>query len=187
MSPHPENLYAHTKMVGENMVWDMRCRGFCVAVIRLSNVFGTANDYHDRVVPAFAKAAAHGGVLHIRGADSALDFTPLEDAVNAIVRVVQLIDGGVFDLPAIDIVTGRATSLAELAQIALAHGGGKYCQRGKPFFLSGEISRRSSSGKRISGVDSENISENAVGQLVSKFKEESYENTEDNSWLSAAL
>ena len=121
MSPHPENLYAHTKMVGENMVWDMRCRGFCVAVIRLSNVFGTANDYHDRVVPAFAKAAAHGGVLHIRGADSALDFTPLEDAVNAIVRVVQLIDGGVFDLPAIDIVTGRATSLAELAQIALAH------------------------------------------------------------------
>ena len=158
MSPHPENLYAHTKMVGENMVWDMRCRGFCVAVIRLSNVFGTANDYHDRVVPAFAKAAAHGGVLHIRGADSALDFTPLEDAVNAIVRVVQLIDGGVFDLPAIDIVTRPCHLTGGTCPNCIGTRRRQYCQRGKPFFLSGEISRRSSSGKRISGVDSENIS-----------------------------
>lgn len=183
----PENLYARTKLAGENMTWEMRHRGFCVAVVRLSNVFGSVDDYRDRVVPAFAAASASGGVLRLRGADGVFDFTPLSDTVDAIVRVIDAMISDVRDLPAIDIVTGRATSLAELARIALVHGSGNVAVEAPLPFYPARFQGDARPAKKYLGWVPQEPLENAVGRLVTQFKGGSNAHIKSNSWLSAAL
>lgn len=185
--PRPENLYARTKIAGERMIWSMRQRGFCAAVIRFSNVFGAVDDYHDRVVPAFAKAAAGGGILYVRGAESLLDFTPLSDAIDAIVRIVRAVDEGICDLPAIDIVTGRATSLMDLARMAVACGGGNIITEPSCSFYPARFQGDPRPAKKYLGWKPKENLENAVSLLVNQFKRTPYANTQSYSWISAAL
>lgn len=185
--PRPENLYARTKLAGERMIWRMRRRGFRVAVVRFSNVFGSVDDYPDRVVPAFAGAAACGGVLRVRGADSVLDFTPLSDAADAIVRVVRAVDEGAADLPPIDVVTGRATSLMELAQMAISYGGGRIAVAPPRACYPARFQGDPRPAKHYLGWTPKESLENAVGRLVDRFKTTSDAYTQNHSWLSAAL
>ena len=123
--PNPINVYAKSKLAAERMVLSLRERGGTVAVLRFSNVFGSTDDYPDRVVPAFAKAAASGGILRLEGPDSVFDFTALEDSVSAAHKTVEALQTGRSDMPPLDIVTGRATSLRELADISLSAGSGE--------------------------------------------------------------
>lgn len=187
--PNPENLYARTKLAGEAMVQDFRSQGGCAAVVRFSNVFGSVADYHDRVVPAFAKAAARGGVLRVRGGDSTLDFTPLADAVDAVVRMVRAVDGGACDLPPVDIVTGRALSLMALARLALAHGGGDIVVESRQSFYPAHFQGDPGAAQEYLGWSARRPVADAVGQLVEDFKRlrDDNANTQNHSWLSAAL
>jgi len=188
--PNPENLYARTKLAGETMVRNFRGKGGCAAVVRFSNVFGSVADYPDRVVPAFAKAAARNGVLQVRGDDSTLDFMPLADAADAVVKTVRAMDGGACDMPPVDIVTGRSLSLMDLARTALKHGGGNIVVEERQPFYPAHFQGDPGAAQKYLGWTARRSVADAVGQLVEDFKrlrEHDDANTQNHSWLSAAL
>lgn len=115
----PMNVYARSKVEGERMVWDARERGMRTSIIRLSNVFGRTSDHADRVVPAFAKAAVSGLPLRVDGGTNTFDFTHVDDVSSGIVALVQRMSSGAAETPPIQFVSGVATTLEELAELAL--------------------------------------------------------------------
>lgn len=117
---NPMNSYARSKVAGEELVKLAIEAGLGGAVCRLSSVYGCALDYPDRVVMAFAGVAARGGVIRIEGAENAFDFTAIEDVVQGLWLLIQATRSGEA-LPPIHFVTGKATSLLELAALARRH------------------------------------------------------------------
>jgi nucleoside-diphosphate-sugar epimerase len=114
------NIYGHTKVAGEQMMDDARARGARTAILRLSNVYGSPSDHGDRVVPAFARGAMDGGELRVDGADHLFDFTYLPDAIEGILAAIDRIDS---QLPPVHLLTGRGTTLGELAALAIELAG----------------------------------------------------------------
>jgi nucleoside-diphosphate-sugar epimerase len=121
--PRPINRYAESKLAGERLVSEAAAAGLRAMIARFSNVYGCATDYPDRVVPAFALAAARGGCLHVRGAEQCLDFTHIDDLVRGLVRLVEVFGVSGVDVPTLHFVTGRGTSLGELAALSASLSG----------------------------------------------------------------
>lgn len=182
--PNPENIYARTKYTGEQMMHNLRSLGVSTAIVRFSNVFGWTHDYHDRVIPAFAKAAASGGVLTVRGGDGIYDFTPLSDTVDAVVRTVQAVSSGVCDMPPIDIVTGRGTSLLDIARMACTYGSGEIVLEERQPFYPARFQGDPRPAKALLGWEPKETLENAVKKYVEDFK--TTKHTRANGlWISA--
>jgi len=120
----PRNVYARSKAEGERLTNEARAGGMTTAIVRFSNVFGDTLDHADRVIPAFAHAAASSGVVRVDGSDCAFDFTHVSDAADGLVRVVRRLCDGERTLPPIHFVSGRETSLGELADLAIKAGDG---------------------------------------------------------------
>lgn len=114
----PVNVYGETKVRGEEMVAAARTR---TSILRLSNVYGAAEDHVDRVVPAFVRAAIANRPLRVEGADHLFDFTFLDDTIAGIVAAIDRIDER---LPPLHLLTGRGTTLGELASLAISVAGG---------------------------------------------------------------
>lgn len=119
----PRNVYARSKVAVEQLAGEARAAGMSTAILRFSNVFGDTLDHADRVVPAFARAAATGGIVRVDGADCTFDFTHVSDVADGILRAVCLLARGEAGLPPIHFVTGRQTSLGALAELAIRRGG----------------------------------------------------------------
>ena len=187
--PNPENTYAKSKLAGERMALELQSRGCVAAVLRFSNVFGATNDYHDRVVPAFAKAAAQNGTLQVRGVDHVFDFTALSDVVAAVLKAVDALMSGVGDLPPVDIVSGRATSLRELAEMAIAHGADKATVAPPQTFYPSRFQGDPRPAQKYLGWQPQQVLEKMFGQLVDDFHrlEENDAHTKSHSWVSALL
>lgn len=115
----PCNIYARSKLAGEELVLGLREHGFVTAVVRFSNVYGSVYDYPDRVVPAFARAAVAGGVLRVEGTANMLDFTYIADVTSGVLKLVERVSAG-DQLPPIHFTTGRGVTLGELAFLAQA-------------------------------------------------------------------
>lgn len=118
----PINVYGRTKVDGEGLVLGARARGVATGVLRLSNVYGAATDHVDRVIPAFARAAAEGGELRVDGAAHTFDFTWLGDVVDGWLRAIDLVHAGAV-LPPIHLVSGRGVTLLALAELAIRLAG----------------------------------------------------------------
>ena len=118
----PINAYGRTKAEGERLVMAARDEGLRTAVVRLSNVYGSARDHADRVVPAFARNAAMGATLRVEGADHAFDFTHIDDAVRGIAALIRVLAGGEAP-PPIHLLTGRSHTLGDLAALAVELAG----------------------------------------------------------------
>lgn len=118
---HPINVYGRSKVEGERLVEQARTR-LRACTVRLSNVFGSTADHADRVVPAFARAAALGQELRVDGFDHTFDFTHIDDVTRGIVALAELLAAGNPLPPPIQFVTGRATTLGELATLAIRFG-----------------------------------------------------------------
>ncbi|WP_329312327.1 NAD(P)-dependent oxidoreductase [Streptomyces sp. NBC_01278] len=120
----PLNCYARSKLDAELLVEQARAGGLNTAIVRFSSVYGSVADHPDRVAPAFARLAAEGGALRIDGGDTTLDFTHVSDVAEALSRMVERLSSG-SRLPALHLVSGRATSLSRLADLAVrcASGG----------------------------------------------------------------
>ena len=114
----PVNIYGRSKVEGERLVDDGRSRGARAATVRLSNVYGRARDHADRVIPAFLRAAISGAPLRVDGARCTFDFTHIDDTIRGMVAKGQ-------GLPPVHLVTGRPTTLGELAALVVALAGGK--------------------------------------------------------------
>jgi UDP-glucose 4-epimerase len=121
----PVNVYGRSKANGEIMVRAAATRGLRAAIVRLSNVYGSAEDHPDRVVPAFARAAAAGAELQVHGVDRTFDFTHLDDVVRGIEALVDVLQTGQFAPPPIHFASGQSTSLGQLASLAVELAGGK--------------------------------------------------------------
>ncbi|HEY3147155.1 MAG TPA: NAD(P)-dependent oxidoreductase, partial [Dongiaceae bacterium] len=111
----PKNVYARGKVAAEGLVIQAREAGLATAILRFSNVYGDVHDHADRVIPAFARTAAIGGVLRVDGAACTFDFTHVADVADGIQRVVQRLMAGERALPPIHLASGRETSLGALA------------------------------------------------------------------------
>jgi nucleoside-diphosphate-sugar epimerase len=117
----PLNVYARTKVMGEQMVGAARDTGLTANVCRLSTVYGSIDDHADRVLPAFCAAAAQGGHISVHGNDVVLDPVHIDDASEGLVRLVDRSAAGE-SLPPIHFVSGRGMSILELARMAVAAG-----------------------------------------------------------------
>jgi UDP-glucose 4-epimerase len=120
----PINEYGRTKVAAETMIQAAMREGLVAGIARLSNVYGRTDDHADRVVPAFARAAALGTAMRVDGADHLFDFTHVEDTARGLLAMIALLDTGQRNLPPIHLLTGRPTSLGELAALANRVGGG---------------------------------------------------------------
>lgn len=119
----PVNIYGRSKKEGERIVTAARDYGLRTAIVRLSNVYGRVSDHVDRVVPAFARAAACGEPLRVDGADHTFDFTHIDDTVLGISKLVELLRSGTPAPPPIHLLTGEPTTLGELAVLAVQLAG----------------------------------------------------------------
>lgn len=115
----PFNTYAYTKAIGEDIVLGARQQGLRTAVVRLSSVYGDTKDHVDRVAPAFARAAALGDQLVVRGSSKVFDFVHISDATRGLALATEklAVDG---TLPTIHLTTGHGTTLGRLASVAVA-------------------------------------------------------------------
>ena len=118
----PVNVYGRSKVEGERLMEEARAGGLRTAVVRLSNVYGSALDHADRVVPAFARAAAEGSAIRIDGAECTFDFTHIDDTVRGMVAAMDRLDAGE-TLPPVHLLTGAPTTLRELAEMAMTVAG----------------------------------------------------------------
>jgi nucleoside-diphosphate-sugar epimerase len=125
MPLHPCNVYGRSKAAGEQLCLAARADGVRTAILRLSNVYGRTQDHQDRVVPCFARQAALGEVMRIEGSDNLFDFTHVDDTTAGIVALIQMLFADAASPPPIHLLTGRPTSLRQLAEHACRAGGGR--------------------------------------------------------------
>ena len=118
----PVNVYGRSKVEGERLMEEARASGLRTAVLRLSNVYGSAHDHADRVVPAFARAAVEGSAIRIDGAECTFDFTHIDDTVRGVVAAMERLEAGETP-PPIHLLTGAPTTLRELAEMAMTVAG----------------------------------------------------------------
>jgi nucleoside-diphosphate-sugar epimerase len=114
----PVNNYGRSKAAAEDLLAKARAKGLETVTFRLPNVYGSVRDYPDRAVPAFVQGALRGDPLHVTGASQVFDFLHVSDVGRGIVRAAQLLASGTRDLPTMNLATGRATTLGELASLA---------------------------------------------------------------------
>jgi nucleoside-diphosphate-sugar epimerase len=113
----PLNHYARSKFKGEVLVRNALDAGLHANICRFSNVFGCPLDHPDRVAMAFAAGAARGGRISVEGPGNTFDFTSVRDVVDGLWRLIEATAAGE-RLPPIHFVSGRGTTLGELAQMA---------------------------------------------------------------------
>jgi len=128
----PVNTYGKSKLEGERLVEQEQARGLRAAIVRLSNVYGGRADHPDRAVPALMQRALNGDTIDITGGDHYFDFVHVDDVARALLDACELLHDGSADLPPVHLTTGIATSLSELAQLAVAVAGSQSMVREVP-------------------------------------------------------
>jgi len=117
----PVNVYGESKVMCEKMILDARQGKLVTGIVRLSNVYGDTQDHSDRVIPAFCRTAAMGGQIRVEGGKNTFDFTHIDDTVRGIVSFIhQLAQHR--NLPPIPLLTGKGTTLEDLAKLAVKCG-----------------------------------------------------------------
>ena len=120
----PHNTYGRSKATSERIVRDAADRGLPVGILRLSNVYGTTNDHPDRAVPALLWNAIRGEDLTISGADTFFDFVHVDDCARGFLALAERMAAKRESFPPIHLVSGVATSLGKLADMAAGIAGG---------------------------------------------------------------
>ena len=121
----PVNVYGRSKLFAEHVVRSLDQTGRRVAIVRLSSVYGSADDHPDRVVPAFCRAALAHDRLRVNGSKCTFDFTHVDDAAAGILRTAQMLASGHALAEPINLVSGIPTSLHELATLIIRCAGSR--------------------------------------------------------------
>lgn len=128
----PVNAYGRSKLAGERLVQKAQANGLRAAIVRLSNVYGGRADHPDRAVPALMQRALDGAMIDITGGDHYFDFVHVDDVARALLDLCQLLHEGSDEIPPFHLTTGIATSLSELAQLAVSVAGSQSLVREVP-------------------------------------------------------
>lgn len=112
----PVNIYGRSKAAAEEAVL---ASDLCAAVVRFSNVYGHTADHADRVVPAFCRQAVLGEPLRVDGSGHTFDFTHLSDTVRGLLALAGKLEAGALNKATLHLVTGKPTTLGELAALAV--------------------------------------------------------------------
>jgi UDP-glucuronate 4-epimerase len=111
--------YSASKISGEAFVTSYAlCYGLPVLTYRFSNVYGRYdNDLErlERVTPLFMRKIARGETITIFGKEKVLDFTYVDDCVDAVMRGIDRLYSGEVHGETINVATGHGTSLLDLA------------------------------------------------------------------------
>jgi len=87
-----ESPYSASKMAGEALIHSYsRVYGIGFVIIRFSNVYGMYDD-SDRVIPLWIRECLQNNDLVVFGKDKSLDFTYIDDAVDAVIRIIDRFD-----------------------------------------------------------------------------------------------
>jgi len=141
-------------------------------IVRFSGVYGSASDYRDRVVPAFARMAASGGTLLVEGGQTVLDFTHVDDVVGALVRIIELMSAGEA-VPTMHLVSGRGTTLLELALMSTrATGRGEIVLTNPRRFDVSAFIGDPTLAQRVLGWTAGTSLEDGVRRLITLFEEQ---------------
>lgn len=114
----PINAYGRSKAAAEELVERSRTAGLTAAVVRLANVYGSIDDYSERVVPAFVRRAVAQQPLIVEGEDRFLDFTHVDDVVEGVMLVIDELRRGRSASP-VQLVSGGTTKLGTLARMVV--------------------------------------------------------------------
>lgn len=115
----PVNVYGRSKLFAEYILRSLNQAGRRAAVVRLSSVYGSADDHQDRVVPAFCRAALANDRLKVNGSECTFDFTHVDDVAEGIFRMAQILSSGHALGDPIHLVSGVPTSLHDLATLVI--------------------------------------------------------------------
>jgi dTDP-L-rhamnose 4-epimerase len=121
--PRPTNVYAATKLAQEHILatWATATETK-LSVLRLQNVYGPGQSLinsYTGVLALFSRLAVLGQSIDLYEDGGAIrDFVYIDDVVQALLKTVTTAPDG-FRL--IDIGSGAATTLAEVAQLVTAH------------------------------------------------------------------
>lgn len=171
---HPVNVYGRSKVEGEKLVEAAKGQGLRACTIRLSNVFGSTSDHVDRVVPAFARAAAFGEPLRIDGAENTFDFTHIDDVTRGIVSLVALMRAENPAPDPIHFVSGVPTTLGQLAELAVRLAGTKSIVRHAPprDFDVAKFYGTYARAKELLGWEPRVSLEQGLSRLIRDFRQE---------------
>ncbi len=111
------NVYAKSKVAGEEIIQEATQKGLVSSIVRFSNVFGSPYDHIDRVIPAFCRAALRNTPLRIDGFNHVFDFTYHKDVCEGVLEVVRQLENNSSSLPPIHFTTGRGLTLSEAATL----------------------------------------------------------------------
>ncbi len=114
----PINIYGESKVAAEKAILEARANELNTAIVRYSNVYGSLHDHHDRVIPAFCKAAALGNPIRVDGSSNTFDFTYIDDVVEGTLKIISLLNENKENLSPFHLTTGKETSLREAAELA---------------------------------------------------------------------
>jgi UDP-glucuronate 4-epimerase len=113
--------YSASKIAGEALVRSYgECYGLHTLIYRFSNVYGRYdNDLErmERVMPLFVREIAAGREVVVFGAEKLLDFTYVDDCVNAIYRGVSRLHAREINNETLNVAAGRGHSLVELVEL----------------------------------------------------------------------
>mgnify|MGYP003291619242 CR=1 FL=1 len=82
----PVNVYGHTKLEGELLTERLKK----YVILRFSNVYGNSYDRPERVIPIFLRQALNNQDLTLHGGKQVIDFTYIDDTVDAIMSSIRL-------------------------------------------------------------------------------------------------
>jgi UDP-glucose 4-epimerase len=110
-----ESPYSASKISGEALIRSYhKCFGINYVITRFSNVYGMY-DESDRVIPLFIRKAIKNENIVVFGKDKILDFTYIDDAVEGVVKVIEVfnkVKNNIFN-----IATGKGTKILFVAQL----------------------------------------------------------------------
>lgn len=170
---NPMNIYGRAKAYMEDVSIKARVSGLNTAIVRLANVYGCKEDHHDRVIPAFCRHAAIGSPLRVDGYGHIFDFTHVKDAVDGIVRLIDLLDAGERYVPTVHLLPGIGTTLQQAAEIAVtaAETGAKIYEAVSRHYDVSRFIGNPARAKSLLGWEARVNPSEGIPALVHTFKE----------------
>ena len=113
----PINIYGESKLRGENLFNEFANNNKNnYLILRFSNVYGNRYDLMDRVIPKFITSIYLGEDLIIEGGNQVIDFTYIDDTVEAIIKSIFYLETNNNILDDFHILPGIGWNLFQLIE-----------------------------------------------------------------------